>query len=188
MNLAHLHLITNHIPVIGLPIAVALLLYGMWRRESGVKTAALWLTVLVALATIPAYASGDGAHRLVEREPGVRHALIHAHEEAADTAFFLLEVTGGLALLALVFERRKENVARMATIGTLVLGAVVSVAMARVAELGGVIRHVEIRTDAMTRFFDPAAAADTSNTVQERPHFRRAPGDSAADSLHEDRD
>lgn len=188
MNLAHLHLITNHIPVIGLPIAVALLLYGMWRRESGVKRAALWLTVLVALGTIPAYASGDGAHELVEHEPGVRHALIHEHEEAADLAFTLLEITGGLALLALILERRKENVARMATIGTFALGVVVSVAMARVAELGGVIRHVEIRTDAMTRFFDPAAAKDTSNTVQERPHFRREQTDSVPDSTHVDPD
>lgn len=184
MNGAHLHLVTNHIPVIGLPIAVVLLIFGLWRRERALKTAALWLTVAVALGTIPAYASGDAAHHLVEHEPGVRHALVHAHSEAADLAFTLLEITGGLALIALFLEKRNERLAHLSTIGTLVLGIVVSVAMVRVAELGGVIRHVEIRNDALNRLLDPSAAADTSNTVQPPHERRRGP----ADSTHPDSD
>jgi multisubunit Na+/H+ antiporter MnhF subunit len=184
VNLAHLHLITNHIPVIGLPIAVVLLIFGLWRKERALTSAALWLTVLVALGTIPAYASGDGAHHLVEQEPGVRHELIHEHEDAADIAFTLLEITGGLALLVLIFQSRQAALATKGAIVVVVLGIVVSAAMARVAELGGVIRHVEIRTDGLTKMLDPAAAADTSNTIQERhlPRMR------AADSTKPDSD
>lgn len=180
MNAAHLHLMTNHIPVIGIPLAVLVLIYGLVRKQEAVEQVGLGLLVLVALGTIPAYLSGDPAHELVEHEPGVRHALVHEHEEAADFGFFFAEAIGVGALAVLVTRKKYPKLAHRTSVATAVVGVFTFFVIARVALLGGDIRHVEIRTDALTRLLNPQAAADTSNTVQERPRFRREGDDSAA--------
>lgn len=179
MNAAHLHLMTNHIPVIGIPLAVLVLIWGLVRKEAAVERVGLVLLVLVALGTIPAYLSGDPAHELVEREPGVRRALIHEHEEAADFGFFFAEAIGVGALAALVLRKKYPKLAQRTSVATAAVGVFTFFVIARVALLGGDIRHVEIRTDALTRLINPQAATDTSNTVQERPRFRREGEDSA---------
>lgn len=179
MNAAHLHLITNHIPVIGIPLAVLVLIWGLVRKEEAVERVGLVLLVLIAVGTIPAYLSGDPAHEMVERAPGVRHALIHEHEEAADFGFFFAEALGVGALAVLALRKKFPKIAHRTSVVTAVVGVFTFVVMARVALLGGDIRHVEIRTDALTRAINPQAAADTSNTVEERPRFRREREDSA---------
>lgn len=37
MNFAHIHLLLNHIPVVGLPIALAFLGFGIFKRNKAVQ-------------------------------------------------------------------------------------------------------------------------------------------------------
>ena len=41
MNAAHLHLMVNHLPVVGTPVILALLLWGLVRRSRDIQRAAL---------------------------------------------------------------------------------------------------------------------------------------------------
>ena len=145
MNEAHLHLILNHVPILGSLFGLLLLLVAVFRRNESLIRAALVTLVVTALLTIPTQLTGEGAEEIVEHRPGVSHALIHEHEEAAELSFWVMEVTGVLALATLLLRVRSH--ARGSLLTYLILaGAVVSFGLlARAGNLGGQILHPESR-------------------------------------------
>jgi uncharacterized membrane protein len=147
MNWAYAHLLLNHLPVLGSFLGLGLLLAGLVRRSPALSRAALWTLLATALLGIATFWTGERAEELVEELPGVEHELIHEHEEAAEQARIAFLAAGALALAALVF--RREGAARRALLGlTLVVALVAAVLLARAANLGGPIRHPEIRSGA----------------------------------------
>jgi uncharacterized membrane protein len=144
MNLAHVHLILNHVPIIGLIVATALLLYGLARKSTEVARASFILYVLVALTTIAVYFSGHGAHEIVENLPCVSKPMIEVHEDAALVSFTGMLIVGLAALAALIFVRSKP-VSRKLAILVLVLAVLTGLSVAYTSELGGRIHHEEIR-------------------------------------------
>ncbi|WP_133272618.1 hypothetical protein [Hymenobacter radiodurans] len=150
MNGAHLHLLLNHLPILGSLFGLVLLLVALVRRQPLLVRAGL-ITLLVAAAlAIPANLTGEEAEEVVEHYPGVTHALIHAHEEAAELAMWALEFTGALALASLLLLTRNHARAALFTRLTLA-GAFISFGMmARAGNLGGQIMHPETRGDTVS--------------------------------------
>src|SRR3990172_2883025 len=109
MNWAHVHLIINHIPVIGIGLLILLFIVAMVRKNKGLITVALAFIILISLATIPVYLTGEPAEEVVEDMPGISEELIEEHEEQADIAFILVEVAGGLALITLIARRYSDK-------------------------------------------------------------------------------
>ena len=144
MNAAHLHITLVHLPIVGVPLLTALLLWGYTRKKREVTEAALLFLVLLALCAIPAYLLGEGAEEVIEQLPGISKDAIEHHEDAALWAFILVLTTGffsGLTLLLqkAVIERRGR--AMLFLLGSCIVS---SIALARTANLGGLIRHSEI--------------------------------------------
>lgn len=150
MNPAHLHIILNHIPVIGIPFGIALLIWGFLRKSQEVKTTALLVFVAIALVTIPTYFSGKGAEDVVEDLPGVSENLIENHETAATIALVATSILGGLALVRLLMASRFATVGGPMTILVLVFSLGVAGWLGRTANLGGQIRHSEIRDSSVS--------------------------------------
>lgn len=148
MDPAHAHLILNHIPVVGLGAAILLLLYAFARRNDEMKKAALIGFVLLALVTIPVYLTGGEAEERVEHLPGVSDAFIEEHEEAATSSLIAIEILGALSLAGLVLTRRSRAVPKWLAVISLVASIIVAAVMVRTANLGGQIRHTEIRSGA----------------------------------------
>ena len=111
MNPAHLHIILNHIPVIGIPFGTALLIYGFLRKSQEVKTVGFIVFVAIALVTVPTFLAGKAAQDMVEHLPDVSEHLIENHEPAATIAPAVTSVLGVLSLVRLLAP------ARFATIG-----------------------------------------------------------------------
>ncbi len=145
MNPAHLHIILNHIPVIGIPFGLALLIWGFLRKSDEVKRAGLLVFVAIALVTIPVFLSGKAAEDMVEHLPGVSENLIEKHERAATIALIATSVLGGLALLRLLIPARFGAVGGPMSILVFVFALGVTGWLGRTAHLGGQIRHPEIR-------------------------------------------
>ena len=145
MNQAHLHLMLNHFPVIGAILCLLLLLFALMRKSDELKRASLGGLVIISLLTIPAFLTGEPAEELVENLPGVSHALIETHEEVALVAFIALGLTGALALVGLIWSRRRTTLPTWLTVAALLLTCVSVGWMAQTANLGGEIRHTEIR-------------------------------------------
>ena len=144
MNAAHLHLLMNHIPVIGIPIVGVLLVLALIMKQQALFRIALGFTVFLALMTVPVYLSGEPAEEIVEDLAGVPHAVIEEHEEIAKVTFIATEILGALALLGLVLAKRGP-VPKPVIYSCVILAVLSSGLLARTAYLGGQIRHTEIR-------------------------------------------
>lgn len=160
METAYLHLVTNHIPIIGVPFALAVLLIGFWRSSDELKSASLAIFVFLGVATLGVYLLGQSGEDFVEDLAGVSHDAIEDHEAAgtlglasvvvlAGVSLFGLLRYGGIARLRPRFRSSEPEVAT-SKVYPLWLGlALVIVALASsavlgyVGRLGGKIRHTE---------------------------------------------
>lgn len=150
MNEAHIHLLTNHFPIIGTLIAIAILLYAFMARNKAVANTGLLLAGIMALMSIPVFLSGEGAEHMVEGQPGISEYFLEEHEELGKTAFWVILGAGAVALLALVINTLRSAMSRTWT-GIALLVLVGSFALtAYVGYLGGQINHPEIRDNTAT--------------------------------------
>ncbi len=147
MNGAHWHLLINHIPVLGVPFGVGLLLASLWRMNWTLQRAGLVVLILSGIAAEAADYTGDPAKHVLRQEMGAEYPkdAVRAHEDAAGQGLTAAGVLAGLSLIGLWFARRAP-LSRGVMIGFVVAGLFVTVVLARVADLGGQIRHVEIRS------------------------------------------
>ena len=146
INGAYLHLVVNHIPVVGFPICFLVLLAGRLRKSRELLQVGLVGVVLIALLTGIAWKSGGAAAHVLTHYPGVTvtKEQIHPHAEAGEDGAVMAGVLGALAILSGWFVRRSED-APKALVGFMILGTfAISLWMGYVAHLGGLIRHPEI--------------------------------------------
>lgn len=147
MNSAHLHLMLNHFPVVGLVFALALLGWGALRKNPSLAKAGFVALVVAALLAIPTFLTGEPAEKIAEPLPGVSHSIIEEHEDIAKAAFIVTLVAGGAALVGLWLSRGKA-VASWCASSVLLVALVAAGLMAWAANLGGKVRHTEIRGSA----------------------------------------
>tara|TARA_R110002049_G_scaffold307994_2_gene510514 strand:+ start:188 stop:706 length:519 start_codon:yes stop_codon:yes gene_type:complete len=150
MTLTHLHLVLNHLPVLGTAFGLGLLAFGIWRQSTELKKTALGIFVLVALMAVPVYLTGEPAEEGVEGLPGVSETIIEQHEEAAGVAFASIGALGVIALIGLLMLRHGKPVPAWFAGLMVIASLTVSGLMAWTANIGGQIRHTEIRTGAVT--------------------------------------
>lgn len=172
MNLAHLHLLLNHWPIIGTYIGVALLLVSAFARSNDIKQVSYGLFALLALVTIPAYLSGNAAAEAT-KALDFPSALVETHEGAALLAFIFLELTGAIAFFELwrLARRRQEPASpglSKALSAVLILSMLTAVLMAVAGLTGGDIRHPEIMAKGET---SPAIATIGAGLLQSIRYF-----------------
>lgn len=164
MDLAYLHIVTNHIPIIGVPLALFLLALGIWRKSDELKSASFLIFAFLGIATLGVYLLGQGGEDFVEELAGVSHDAIENHQDFAKIA---LATVGGLAVLsafALIRYRGlhflKRNSSQKLLTGDVIqttgsyfpnwiVFSILALSLASVAvlgytgKLGGMIRHTE---------------------------------------------
>lgn len=148
MNAAHLHLLVNHVPLFLILFAALSLAGYLWRHNKDYLFVSIALLVLGGIFAIVAVQTGEGAEEVLQRYPGISRGLIHDHEEAAEFAQLMAI---GLAVLSLglwPIAKAKLALARKLAGGLLILSLIALASLVRVANLGGEIRHLEIRSDA----------------------------------------
>lgn len=147
MSWAHIHLALNHVPVIGILLVVLLLGIALLRQKYELERASYWLIAGLALLAILVYLTGEPAEELVEGLPGYPEALVEHHEEVALIATIGMAVAGLAAAVALVRGRRQVTPGASTYAWVVLLLAVgVTGLMMWTANLGGQIRHSEIRS------------------------------------------
>jgi uncharacterized membrane protein len=157
INVTHLHLLLNHVPTVGVVIAVGLLLLAFVRRDARVTHAGLEVLFAIAVLSLPVYLSGVAAQQKLRDQPGVSDEATRVHHDAALVGYTVTEFAGFIAWVALWQSRRHGRAARGLVPAVTLLALVGLALMARAATLGGEIRHPEIRT---TVAAGAAAAAD----------------------------
>lgn len=172
MSGAHVHLLVNHIPIVGAILTVPILLIALVARaQRGLAVAAAVLLTFGALGAGAALYSGEGAEKAVEHLAGVRRGDIEIHEERAEVAAGLALVAALAAIgLALVELERAAPAPRAFVAAVLALSLANAGVMAWTGASGGVIRHTEIRSGADAAGQTPAAERARAEREEEREH------------------
>jgi hypothetical protein len=76
MTGAHLHLLVNHIPILGSLFALALLVASIWFAPDVLRRVALVLLIGVGIGGAVANFTGEPAEDAIRQFPGVRRELI----------------------------------------------------------------------------------------------------------------
>ena len=146
-NWAHVHLLLNHIPLLGVFFGLVLLAAASYWQNEEWKKAALWAFVIVALLAIPAYLTGEPAEDVVENLPGIEDSLIEEHEDSALLSLIGIEVLGAASLAGLFFFSRSGSIHSGWILACLLLAVVTAAMLGWTAHLGGNIHHPEARSD-----------------------------------------
>src|SRR5215475_580642 len=150
MNLAHIHLLLNHWPIIGAFVGLLLFLVAFFANSDDLKQTSLAFFAIIALLAIPTYMSGDVANVVLKASTTpLPKELVSTHHGAALLSLIFIEITGAVALIGLwQFSRMSRPapgpVARWNFALVLLLSSVTAGLMTVTGNTGGAIRHPEI--------------------------------------------
>lgn len=154
MNDAHLHMVVNHFPIIGIIFGLGILIIGFFLNNNIVKNVAYGLFIVGAIFAAVSMSTGEGAEEIVEDFPNISKNIIHEHEEIAEKLALVLYVLGVVSLVGLYLNFKKHSKATLISIIAITI-AIVGVFFAQqTGTTGGEIRHTEIRA---TSTINPAA-------------------------------
>jgi glucan phosphoethanolaminetransferase (alkaline phosphatase superfamily) len=147
ISAAHLHLIINHVPLLGMIFGAVLLAFYFFRPNlKPILLVALVTILLSGLFGVPSFYSGESAEDLVENQAHVSETFMHEHEEAAEVTIWVLGLAGLLSFLSLLsLYLKKELIAKRLTLVTLIFSLAAIGLTAQTANLGGKISHPELR-------------------------------------------
>lgn len=146
MNPVHIHLLLNHVAILACLFSVVILAYGLLRKNTSIINLALVGLVIAALTAIPVFLTGEPAEEAVEHLPGITEVTIEEHEEAAETAIWLIEITGIVALGGLLLRKVAFFTGNVYYGLVLVMGLAAGASIAYTGFEGGKIRHNEINS------------------------------------------
>jgi len=144
MSFVHLHLMLNHLPVIGALFGILLLALALVRRSSELGKVSLGLFAMLGALSVIVFFTGEPAEEIVEKLPGFSEAITERHEEAALVATIAMAALGAIALVGLAAFRRR-TLPRWVTASGLAAALGAGGLMGYTAYLGGQVRHTEVR-------------------------------------------
>lgn len=156
MNDAHLHMVVNHFPIIGIIFGLGILIIGVVLKNNTLKNTAFGLFIVAAIFAAVSMATGDGAEEMVENFPTIGKQIIHEHEEMAEKLALVLYVLGVVSIGGLFLNFKKHSKAALVSFLAIIIAAVGVFLAQQTGTTGGEIRHTEIR-------------AINTNTTSEKP-------------------
>ena len=148
MNDAHLHMVVNHFPIIGIILGFGVLIAGMLLKNNSVKNTAYCLFIVGAIFAAISMATGEGAEEMVEDMPSVGKQIIHEHEEMAEKLAIVLYLLGIVSIAGLYTNIKKHAQAKLVSFLALTIAAVGIFLGKQTGTTGGEVRHTEIRANA----------------------------------------
>ena len=146
MNLTHVHLLINHVAVIGAFLGILVLIFAIRSKSTSTYYAAYTVLIISALGAVVAYNTGESAEESVEGIVVVAESAIESHEDAAAYALGAFIVLGVLSLAGVYLTYVNGSPQPKWSVFILVVGLFSFIVVSRTAWLGGKIRHTEIST------------------------------------------
>jgi hypothetical protein len=147
-SMEHIHVLINHLPVIGLAMAILALALALTHHSRKTEIIALILVFVAAASAWPVNFTGHRAYETVRvlTDDGGSDWL-DAHMDRAEKtapAFYLLALLTAAALIA---PHKWPRTTRPLALATLALAVLCEVASGWIALAGGQIRHPEFRNE-----------------------------------------
>ncbi len=152
MNGAHLHLMVNHFPIVGIQLALIALLIAYFKKSDDGLRLSFILFIIAGFSAIPTVITGGMAEEVVETFHKLtggahlhggagHHEAIEEHEEAAEVAVFLAVLCGVLGAAGIFLKQK----ARLIALVLIIAGVIATAQLGVVANLGGEIHHPELK-------------------------------------------
>ncbi|WP_136666568.1 hypothetical protein [Flavobacterium sp. H122] len=149
MNEAHYHMLINHFPIIGLFFGIAILGYGMFKKNALLINIAYVIFIFCMIMGKISMMTGDKAEHFVEDLSGFSHDFIEEHEESAESFMKIMYLLGVSSIIGLYTTFKKHSKAFLMSYLVLVIAVTAAVFASPVGTSGGEIRHTEIREGSM---------------------------------------
>lgn len=143
----HVHVLLNHLPVIGLAMAVLAMIIALLLRSRSAQVVSLAMIFVAALSAWPVTFTGQRSYKTVRGiadDEGV--AWLDEHKERAEKTAPVFYILASLAAAALLAPRKWPRCATPLALATLLLAVACEVASGWIALAGGQIRHPEFRS------------------------------------------
>lgn len=157
MSPEHIHLALNHLPFLGLGLAVIPILIGILGRNRGALGSGLLLAAVCGWSVVLVMDSGEEAYERYENSS--RHGIVldsearewmEVHEEDAESLSFLMYAAAGVASVALVLCITRMSGAFLLSWIAVLLCLASLAAGILIADSGGKIRRVDFRDGSLT--------------------------------------
>lgn len=162
----YLHVLLNHLPIIGLPLGAFALFLALCLRSRPAQVTALAVLALAALSAWPVAATGESAYehiRDLSDEAGKN--WLEEHMARADRANFVFYVVAIVALAGIALPRKWPRAATPLAITAFALALAGSGVATFIAYPGGKIRHPEFRTGPPPATTAPATHTHSATTA-----------------------
>lgn len=161
-NPAYLHLLINHLPIIGLAVGALALSIALLCRRRIAQIPALIVILLMTASAVPVHRTGELAYKQVRHIADEAGAdWLDLHSDRADTGMPAFYVLAGITLIALIAPLKWPRsavwlslITLFASIGCIGVGGWIS-------QAGGPIMHTELRP--------PLPAEDTDVALPTNP-------------------
>jgi uncharacterized membrane protein len=141
MDQTHLHLITNHLAIIGTLFAGIVLLIGLLSNTVQTRIASFILMLISSIGGYITFKTGHEAEETVEHMKGISEYVIEQHEEVAEKALWFI-ILLFIASVAGLYAGKKNLSAEKKISWIILLIAFISFAIfAWTGYLGGQIMH-----------------------------------------------
>lgn len=164
MNEAHYHMLVNHFPIIGLFFGIAILAFGMFKRNALLINTAYIIFIFCMIMGKITMMTGDKAEHFVEDMTGFSHELIEEHEESAEGFMKIMYALGFVSALGLYVDYKKHKKALLVSFLALIISVLGIILSSSVGTSGGEIRHTEIRKDFVNTSIDSASEEKKQET------------------------
>jgi len=154
MDPLQLHLLVNHLPIIGALTALIVVVIGVIRKDATIRTVGLSVYAVMALAVLPTYFSGEGAEERIENIAGISHDVIHEHEESAELSLTVMLIAAAVALATLLTQWKGMSIAQPLTYLFVVIALMATLQIARTGHEGGKIRRPDLGSAAPSQHID----------------------------------
>ena len=152
MTGAHLHLLLNHIPLLGTFFGLILLFIGLTKKSKTLQKAGLATFFVVALVTIPTFLTGESAEHATEHIAGFSHDVAHEHEELGEIGWIFAIVLGVLSGLFWFLLTKNRHIDYKKALWSILIISIASfIIMVLIGAHGGEIRRPELRGEVVTQ-------------------------------------
>lgn len=148
MNAAHWHLMLNHLPITGAAFASLVWLYAIWRNQPDIYRFALGWAILVGLATVPVYFTGEQGHEILHGLADFNHEMAETHEVWGTYMLYAMLASAALALGCLLTLKRSNGLPKPLWKMVMTFAFMLSTGLGiYTGHLGGMVHHPEMRPD-----------------------------------------
>jgi len=142
----YLHILLNHLPIVGLAVATLVTAAALALRNRGAVVLGLVLLALLSASAWPVMKTGEGARDRIRPilDDDSKHAL-RRHMDLAEDWVMVFYTTAGVAVVALLAAWKKPKWMWPPAVLAVLLACASLIAVTAIAEAGGRIRHPEFR-------------------------------------------